>query len=143
MDMNEVIIKKFTNYFAKMDFDNDSALNEIYSDDIVFQDPIHKICGIERLYDYFSKLNDNLVEGSFHFTDESTVDNKAYLSWEMNLQLKRPKKNVKASGISILTIEEKIIRQRDYFDAGELFYENIPVLGSMIRYLKKKIANGS
>jgi limonene-1,2-epoxide hydrolase len=48
-------------------------------------------------------------------------------------QTEKTKKNVKASGISELTIEEKIIRQRDYFDVGELFYENIPVLGSIIR----------
>lgn len=58
----------------------------------------------------------------------------------MNLKLKRPKKSVNATGISVLTIkEEKIIEQRDFFDAGELFYENIPILGSIIRFIKKKI----
>jgi hypothetical protein len=83
------------------------------------------------------KVNHNLIEGSFQFIYESFIDNKAYLSWEMHLYLKRPNKNVKASGISVLTIKEKIISQRDYFDAGELFYENIPVLGALIRFLKK------
>ena len=86
-------------------------------------------------------MNDNLIEGTFVFTEESVVENKAYLSWEMNLKLKRPNKNVKASGISVLTFEEKIIRQRDYFDAGEMFYENIPLLGGIIRFIKKKIVS--
>ena len=137
MDMNKVIIEKFKNYFAQMDLGNDSSLGDIYSNTIVFTDPIHEISGIEKLREYFSKLNDNLIEGSFQFIDESTVDNKAYLSWEMKLKLKRPNKSVKASGISVLTIEEKIIEQRDYFDAGELFYENIPILGGIIRSVKK------
>ncbi|WP_282161979.1 nuclear transport factor 2 family protein [Ulvibacterium marinum] len=139
--MNKLIIEKFKNYFTLLDFNNDSILGEIYSNNVVFTDPIHEIYGIEELNKYFNKLNDNLIEGSFQFTDESTVDDKTYLSWEMNLKLKRPKKNVKTSGISVLTIEEKIISQRDYFDAGELFYENIPILGSIIRFLKKKMAN--
>ncbi len=138
--MKTIILEKFKNYFSRIDFTNNSVLNEIYSDDIVFKDPIHEIHGIENLKEYFNKLNENLIQGSFHFTDESIVDNKAYLSWEMDLKLKRPKKNVKASGISVLIMEDKIISQRDYFDAGELFYENIPLLGGIIRSIKKKLS---
>lgn len=138
--MTNIIIEKFKNYFTQIDFSSISVLNEIYSEDIVFKDPIHEIHGIENLKSYFQKLNENLVEGIFHFTDESIVNNKVFLSWEMNLKLKRPKKDVKASGISVLLIEDKIISQRDYFDAGGLFYENIPVLGGIIRSVKKKLA---
>ncbi|ADR22349.1 transcriptional regulator [Marivirga tractuosa] len=138
--MNIHVVEKFKQYFSPIDFKNQSILNEIYSDHIVFKDPIHEIHGIENLKEYFNKLNDNLIEGSFRFTEESIVDNKAYLSWEMDLKLKRPKKNVKASGISVLIMEDKIISQRDYFDAGELFYENIPLLGGIIRSIKKKLS---
>jgi len=139
--MNIEAVLKFKTYFNQMKLSDDNALNEIYSDNVTFIDPIHRINGIKNLKSYFEKLNNNLVEGSFQFTDESVIDNTVYLQWEMNLQLKRPKKTVKASGISVLTVEQKIIRHRDFFDAGELFYENIPVLGSVIRFLKKKIAN--
>lgn len=134
-------VERFKAYFVQMKLGDDSALNEIYSDNVIFIDPIHRISGVENLKAYFKKLDSNLIEGSFQFTDESIHGNTAYLQWEMNLRLKRPSKIVKASGISVLTVEQKIIRQRDYFDAGELFYENIPVLGNIIRFLKKKIAS--
>ncbi|PHR31689.1 MAG: transcriptional regulator [Fluviicola sp.] len=124
-----------------MNLGDTSVLNEIYSDKVFFKDPIHEINGIENLQSYFKKLNENLIQGSFIFTDETIVDKKAYLSWEMELKLKKPKKNIKASGISVLTFEQKITQHRDYFDAGELFYENIPLLGRIIRLLKKKLAN--
>lgn len=139
--MQRETIEKFKAYFTQLKLDDVAVLNEIYSDNIIFIDPIHSINGIENLKYYFKKLDGNLIEGSFQFTDESIIDNTAYLQWEMNLKLKRPKKHVKASGISVLTVEQKIIKQRDYFDAGELFYENIPVLGSVILFLKKKIAS--
>jgi limonene-1,2-epoxide hydrolase len=137
--MKNIIVEKFKNYFSEIDFSKYSVLDEIYSKDIVFKDPLHEIHGIDSLNEYFQKLNDNLREGSFHFTDEDAIDHKSYLSWEMNLKLKRPKKSVKASGISVLIIEDKIISQRDYFDAGELFYENMPILGGIIRSIKKRM----
>ncbi|MEQ8471652.1 MAG: nuclear transport factor 2 family protein [Marinoscillum sp.] len=139
--MNKQTIENFKNYFSQLGPNNDSALAEIYSENIVFTDPIHQIRGIKNLRQYFGSLNENLIEGSFMFTDESIIDNKAFLCWQMHLKLKRPKKHVSASGISVLTIEQgKIIEQRDFFDAGELFYEHVPVLGGIIRFIKKKIA---
>ena len=139
--MNAVIIDKFKSYFTQMNFDNPDALSEIYADQIIFKDPVHEIEGVKNLKAYFDKLNSNLIEGSFQFTDDTLVDDKAYLSWEMQVQLKRPNKSVSASGLSVLTLEEKIVHQRDYFDAGEMFYEHIPLLGGILRSLKKKIAN--
>jgi len=138
--MNTAVIQKFKAYFTNMQVGDTSRLEEIYADQVIFIDPIHQIRGIENLKKYFAKLNENLLEGSFQFTDEAISENTVYLHWEMKVKLKRPKQTVKASGISVLMVEEKIISQRDYFDAGELFYENIPVLGSIIRFLKRKIA---
>lgn len=134
-------VEKFKAYFSQMKLSNDTILNEIYSDNVIFIDPIHQINGIENLKSYFKKLDGNLIKGSFRFIDESILDDTVYLQWEMNLHLKRPRKNVKASGISVLTVEQKITKHRDYFDAGELFYENIPLLGKIIRSIKKKIAS--
>ncbi|MTI89149.1 MAG: nuclear transport factor 2 family protein [Balneolaceae bacterium] len=137
--MKHEIINQFKNYFAHLNLSDLSALDDIYSDEITFTDPIHQVNGIDSLKQYFATLNKNLVHGSFHFTDETVTDNETYLQWEVSLTLKKPDKTITATGISVLTIDEKIIRHRDYFDAGELFYEHIPVLGAFIRIFKKKI----
>lgn len=137
--MDKEIVKKFKGYFASMDLNDDSVMSEIYAEHIEFQDPVHRISGLSELKSYFSRLNKNLLEGSFKFTDESIIDDKVYLTWEMNLRLKKPRKKVQAQGISVLLITDKVISHRDYFDAGELFYENIPILGGIIKALKKRI----
>jgi hypothetical protein len=33
-----------------------------------------------------------------------------------------------------------VVRHRDYFDAGALLYQHVPVVGSMIRWLHRRIA---
>src|SRR5690554_7658843 len=109
--MQRETVEKFKAYFSQMKPSNDTILNEIYSDNVIFIDPIHQINGIENLESCFKKLDGNLIKGSFRFIDESILDDTVYLQWEMNLHLKRPRKNVKASGISVLTVEQKITKQ--------------------------------
>lgn len=46
---------------------------------------------------------------------------------------------LKASGTSLLTFEQKVIKHRDFFDLEELIYKNILILGSVIFFLKKRI----
>ena len=47
-------------------------------------------------------------------------------------------KDIVVDGATDLMFEEKIIYHRDYIDMGQMLYEQIPVLGSIIRYIKKK-----
>ncbi len=137
--MNTKTIKQFRDYFKELDLKDLESLHQIYADEIVFKDPIHEIRGIEDLKQYFAKLNKNLESGSFIFTDEAINHDKVYLSWKMKLSLKTPQKKIEVSGVSVLTIKDRITRHEDYFDAGQLFYEHIPLLGSIIKFLKKKI----
>ena len=137
--MTPPAIQSFKAYFSDLTAGDISALDEIYSPQVLFEDPIHKIEGRNMLKAYFHKLNQNLIQGSFHFTEEHILADSAYLSWEMKLQLKRPKKEIIASGISALKFQDQITVQRDYFDAGELFYEHVPIVGGIIRMLKKRL----
>lgn len=106
--MESKAVEKFKAYFGQMNLADDKALDEIYADRVVFTDPIHSIQGLDNLKAYFKKLNSNLISGTFQFTDESIVGHSAYLQWEMHLSLNRPRKQVKASGISVLTFGKKL-----------------------------------
>lgn len=138
--MTSQTLDKFKSYFENLDNSKVNSLKDIYSFDILFQDPVHKIEGLDNLERYFSKLNSNLENGKFKFTSEYVIENKAILEWEMVLATKRPRANVTAQGISILSIKDnKVTSHRDYFDVGEVFYENIPVIGGILRLIKRRI----
>ncbi len=137
---NHAVIEQFKDYFSNLGQTDKAQLSMLYAADIVFTDPMHSIIGLDALAAYFEKLNKNLIAGNFQFTNEAMQDGKAILSWEMHLVLKKPAKTITAQGISVLSYQEKITAQRDYFDAGEMFYEHVPLLGTMLRFIKKKIA---
>ncbi len=137
--MHPTLLSQFKAYFEEMDLKDLTPLEWLYAEDIRFKDPIHEIVGREALKAYFQKLNDNLLSGSFVFERTYAFEGVAYLTWEMHLDLKRPKKQIVAEGLSVLTGDQHIQFQRDYFDAGQVFYEHVPLLGSMVRYLKKQL----
>ena len=42
-------------------------------------------------------------------------------------------------GVSIIRYEDKIYSHRDYFDLGAMLYEQLPLLGGLIRMIKRKL----
>jgi len=59
------------------------------------------------------------------------------------MHLSHPKLNagntISVQGHSKLVFEgEKIINHRDYFNAGELLYKHIPLLGNIINFIDKR-----
>lgn len=133
-------IQGFIIYFEEIKQESIDDLNDIYADNIIFKDPIHEISGLDSLKNYFSALNSNLQSGKFEFSSIDLSDKKCYLHWTMVLKLKKPRQHIQVRGISVLTYEEKIILQEDYFDMGELAYEHIPLIGGIIKSIKKRMS---
>lgn len=117
-----------------------SRIGDAYSDDALFIDPVHKLEGLPAIAAYFAALNKNVLEGGFVFNEEDVCDNKVFLTWDMKVRLRRPNKWVTLVGISVLRFDDKVVSHRDYFDMGELVYEHVPVLSTLIRSIKKQMA---
>ncbi|MBZ9780040.1 nuclear transport factor 2 family protein [Pseudomonas sp. REP124] len=136
-------LQRFASGFAALDASNLHRLTELYSDDIHFSDPLHEIQGLTALQDYFSELYVNVSELGFSFHGYDQVEEgSGYLRW--TLQFRHPHlrrgQMIKVIGCSYLQWHEKVYRHRDYFDAGALLYEHLPVMGTAIGWLKGRLA---
>jgi hypothetical protein len=113
---------------------------QLYSAGVVFEDPLHRAEGVGALRAHFERLNSNLQLGQFEFGPTHFDDAEAVLSWTMRLQLRRgPRHPVVVSGLTQLRFDQRITHQRDHFDAGALVYEHLPVLGWLIRQVKRRL----
>ncbi|MEZ9197517.1 nuclear transport factor 2 family protein [Shewanella sp. 10N.286.54.B9] len=136
------IIARFVSVYQKLNKDNLELLNEIYSDDIRFSDPLHKIAGLNALTDYFKTLYQNVESIDFVIHQVIRDESTAALKWTMNLV--HPKLNagnaISVEGVSLLTFDGKINRHQDYFDLGAMVYEQLPLVGGLIGFIKSKVA---
>jgi len=140
---NNALISDFLKLYNQLDKSNLELLGEVYGDNIVFEDPLHRIEGLPALTDYFANMYENLNQGQFDIHTSFEQDNKASVYWVMTFSHKKIKKGepLKVNGNTYLEFENgKVVYHRDYFDAGEMIYQHLPVFGTVINIIKRRTA---
>jgi len=137
------VVEDFKSLYLALNAENcrSDIVNDVYCRDMVFEDPFHRIEGIRAFKDYCASLYENLLSCRFRFHDEWTHMGDAVLTWTMDYA--HPRLNggsdIHVEGMSRIIFDEKIFYHRDYFDGGALLYEHIPVLGGVIRSVKRNL----
>lgn len=136
-------LRDFARVFASLDKHNLERLHSLYSPDIQFTDPLHEVQGLPRLHEYFSELYANVSHLQFVFSGMDPVDDgQGYLRWTMSYSHPRLNagRTIHVDGCSHLQWRNgRVYRHHDYFDAGALLYQHLPILGRVIAWLKRRI----
>ncbi len=135
------VVHRFKRIYNQLDANSIDLVEELYTPGIHFTDPVRDVHGIEELRSYFADLYGGVARCRFKFTGDVVTGNSASIQWIMVMRHKRfrPKDIVRLPGVSIIEFGDRIHRHRDYFDLGELIYERVPVLGSVIRGIKARM----
>ena len=140
---NNALISDFLKLYNQLDKSNLELLNEVYADNIIFEDPLHRIEGLPSLTDYFANMYENLNQGQFEIHTSFEQDDQASVYWVMTFSHKKIKQGqpLKVNGNTYLEFENgKVVYHRDYFDAGEMIYQHLPVFGTVISLIKRRTA---
>lgn len=139
----EKCMEKFFEVYQHLNSNNLDTLGEIYSDEIVFIDPAHTLNGLTQLRKYFEKLYSGLESIHFDFIDHQQQGDVVYVQWCMIMRHSRLRRGrpVSVEGVSRLEFDtkQKVKLHRDYFDLGEMLYENLPLIGRVILSIKKRL----
>ena len=141
---NNTVINTFIEVYCRLNKDNLSLINNVYHSDIVFEDPAHKVVGIEALQDYFKALYCNINDCHFTIHQAVVENNHAFLQWTMTfshpkLQQGKPRTLEGCTQLTIDIEQQRIIYHRDFFDLGAMLYEGLPVLGRVIKHIKARL----
>lgn len=135
-------IQTVARFYSELNKDNLNRLTEIYHQNVVFEDAAHRIEGYSALLTYFQKLYKNVDRCQFVISEQYQCDDNGFLIWTMHLQ--HPSlaggHTVTVNGMSQVKFSDgKVIYHRDYFDLGEMLYEHLPLLGSIIKKIKQRL----
>ena len=142
MNTNTPLIERFKNYFRVLHESDLSELRELYSDQIIFKDPVHEIRGLVELEDYFTSICADLTDCRFEYLDEVVTESTAYIKWVMHFKHPRlGNRLISVRGVSHLKIGDKIDYHEDFYDMGAMLYEQLPLLGNVTRWLRLRLAS--
>lgn len=119
-----------------------SRLAALYKDDIYFEDPTRGIQGKAELMSHIDSTFLNITNFSFKSHRMLTSDTDIFISWTQIFNHKKLAggATIRVEGSTYLkTRNGKIYYQRDYFDLGAVVYENLPVIGPIIKRLRSRL----
>jgi hypothetical protein len=118
-------------------------LRAIYTADAYFKDPFNEVRDIEAIHRIFAHMFVALHEPRFVINAQVAERDEAFLTWNFTFRIKHYKPNTTQTirGASHLRFDAtgRVIHHRDYWDAAEELYEKFPVVGGLMRFLKKQV----
>jgi hypothetical protein len=140
------VIDNFKKFYSHLGLDDLPLLKEIYSDDVVLVDPVGTHCGLSQVTEYFTHLLSNNDQCKFVIHTigkvESTSAELYSVTWTMSFATSALKRGqtIHVDGMSQLNVlDNKIVHHQDYYDLGQMVYEHIPLLGSLVKKIKNRL----
>lgn len=116
-----------------------SHLFPYYHDEIVFQDSIQVVEGKSDFMDLCQRLTDRCEQLSMDIYTIAEAPDSFLFDWEMVMTFRRwPSSSIFGSTKITIAEDNRIIRQRDYFDLWGDIFNNIPYFHKPYRRFMKR-----
>ena len=117
-------------------------LADCYDPQARFKDPFNDVVGLAAIERIFRHMFDTLEAPRFVVTGQVVQGQQCFLTWDFHFRFRSMRRGQDQCirGASHLVISQTglITLHRDYWDAAEELYEKLPVVGSLMRWLKKQ-----
>jgi steroid delta-isomerase len=126
-----------------------ARLDQVYAEHCRFKDPFNEVVGLIPIRAIFAHMFTALEEPHFVVLDRIAQGDQAFLSWDFRFRFKGQVKGqtksdtawpcIKGATHVRLNAQGLVTEHRDYWDAAEELYEKLPVLGPLMRWLKRRV----
>lgn len=139
------LIARSIAFFEGLSRDRLDRVDAFYAPDVRFEDPMVALEGRDALRAYYGHIyrNDPELRWEFPAAIGDPSSRSRALAWVMHMRVDglnggRP---IAVPGMSRLEFDadDLCAYHRDYFDMGALVYENVPVLRSVVGFVKRKL----
>lgn len=138
-------LARFGRFFSDFSPDKVERLVDLtYADDIWFNDTLKTIEGRETLRNYLRHSAEAVESCRVRILD--TVSNDSgdyYVRWAMTIRFKRFRRGVDTHSIGMSHLrfnrDGLVHLHQDYWDAASALFEHVPLLGTGIRAIKRRV----
>ena len=141
---HDASLARLVAFFETIAPDTVNQLASVYTDDVYFKDPFNEVRGLAEVSRIFAHMFRQVDGPRFVVTGSMLQGDQAFLTWDFLFRMKRFSDEVQCiRGATHLKFaaDGRANFHRDYWDAAEELYEKLPLLGSMMRGLKRLARN--
>ncbi len=138
--LHDASLARLVAFFETIAPDTVNRLDAVYTDDVYFKDPFNEVRGLVQVSRIFAHMFTQVDGPRFVITGSVLQGEQAFLTWDFLFRMRRFSDEVQcirgATHLKFAT-DGRANFHRDYWDAAEELYEKLPLLGSMMRGLKR------
>jgi hypothetical protein len=143
---NDTVVEEQVNevvrFFESLTPASVDELPRIYDTQARFKDPFNDVTGLPAISHIFKHMFVTLEEPRFVVTSRVVQGQQCFLTWEFRFRFRRFKQgqNQVILGATHLLFSKTglVTLHRDYWDAAEELYEKLPLIGSLMLWLRKR-----
>jgi ketosteroid isomerase-like protein len=135
---------KVVAFFEALTPETLARLDTVYTEDARFIDPFNDVAGQAGVRRVFEHMFATLDAPRFEIVSALTEGEQCFLLWNFRFRRKG------SSGISLIhgsthvrfAADGRIAWHRDYWDPARELYETVPLLGAVMRWLRRRLSAG-
>lgn len=135
-------VKRFQRFFSDITPEAvRSQAGQLYAPNVFFNDTLKTLRGREAVEAYFLKSTEHVDSIRADVVDVAQSGPNYYVRWVMDVRFKGAKEPVRTIGMTLLRFDDegRVTLHQDFWDSSAGFYEHLPVIGGVIRWIKSKI----
>ena len=142
-DSNRAATARVRAFFETLGPASIDRMDAVYAPDASFRDPFNDVRGLAEIRRIFAQMFEHLDDCRFTFIDETVDEHGAFLTWDMTFRIRRlsPGQTRRIHGATQLKFapDGRVACHRDYWDAADELYAKLPLIGPVMRWLKRKL----
>ena len=135
-------VAELVNYFENLTPASVGQLKQYYAAQARFKDPFNDVSGLPAITGIFEHMFVALIGPRFVVTQHICQGEQCFLTWEFRFQFRNYQIGTEQVilGASHLVFDALglVVLHRDYWDAAEELYEKLPLVGGLMRWLKRR-----
>lgn len=126
-------------WFESLTPESVARTGEFYAPDAFFKDPFNEVRGVAAIRRVFAHMFEQVGDPRFSVTARWEGPDGAMLAWDFSFRMRGRARLVHGVSHLRLASDGRIAWHRDYWDAAGELYETVPVLGAVMRFLRRRL----
>jgi hypothetical protein len=135
-------VARLVDFFENLTPDSVAAMASYYDAGARFVDPFNDVQGLPAIAPIFRHMFVTLDEPRFAVTTRVLQGQQCFLTWDFHFRFKRfqntTPQTIRGATHLVFSDAGLVVLHRDYWDAAQELYEKLPVVGGLMRWLKRR-----
>lgn len=135
-------IEQLVRFYETITPESLESIDKLYAPQAEFRDPFNHVHGVMAIRRIFEHMFLSVDTPQFRVVNTIAQGDQAFLVWVFRFRRSGSKQEwLQIDGGSHVFFDTsgRVMKHRDYWDAAEELYEKFPVLGQLLRLLKRRL----